>query len=162
MQNAARQYIEQVEKYDIYAENEKTLKPELTVEKSKKYMVGVSRLRLLFCATMIVGIVTLCIYNNVAMVELGERIRQQGTQLETLVMEGDRLQAKLQKSMSLNDVAEQASEKLLMGKAEDFQITYLSLNNGDVIKRTQKTPDQHPVSKVMETIRKLQAYMKSH
>ncbi|MEG0943833.1 MAG: hypothetical protein RSD07_10810 [Angelakisella sp.] len=162
MQSAARQFIEEIEEYDLYGyPEEQEAAGRLTVSKNKVFLAGVSRIRLLFCAAMVVSVLSLTIYNNVAMIELGDRVNQQNAALSKLMAEGEMLQSSLDNAISLSTVADYASEKMLMGKADDYQTTYITLSEGDAVKRTTKTPDQHPVQKVVETVHKLQAYMSS-
>lgn len=163
MQSAARQFIEEVEEYDLYGYNDEPQgEQKLTVTKNKVFLAGVSRVRLFLCAAMVVAVLSLTIYNNVAMIELGDRVNQQNAALAQLSEEGEILQSSLDNAISLSEVAEYTSMQMLMGKAEEYQITYITLSEGDKVKRTTKTPDQHPVQKVIETVHKLQAYMSSH
>lgn len=161
MQNAARQFIEEVEEYDLYGYREEQSEQKLVVTKNKVLLAGVSRIRLLLCVAMVVSVLSLTIYNNVAMIELGDRVNQQSATLAQLSAEGEILRSSLDNAISLSEVADYTAQHMLMGKAEDYQITYITLSEGDKVKRTTKTPDQHPVQKVIETVRKLQAYMRS-
>lgn len=161
MQNAARQFIEEVEEYDLYGYREEQSEQKLVVTKNKVLLAGVSRIRLLLCVAMVVSVLSLTIYNNVAMIELGDRVNQQNATLAQLSAEGEILRSSLDNAISLSEVADYTAQHMLMGKAEDYQITYITLSEGDKVKRTTKTPDQHPVQKVIETVRKLQAYMRS-
>lgn len=163
MQSAARQFIEEVEEYDLYGYNdEQQAEQKLTVTKNRVFLAGVSRVRLFLCAAMVVSVLSLTIYNNVAMIELGDRVNQQNAALAQLSEEGEILQSSLDNAISLSEVADYTSTHMLMGKAEEYQTTYITLSEGDMVKRTTKTPDQHPVQKVIETVHKLQAYMRSH
>ena len=163
MQSAAKQFIDEINEYDLYlSENKNENKPDLVVKKSEKLLTGLSKVRLFLCFAMVVATVVLIIYNNVAMVELGEMISDQTDMLSELQLEGKRLQAKLDGAISLSEVGEQASSQLLMGKVEEYQVTYITLNDEDTVTRTQKTPDQTPIEKVKKTIDKLQEYMNKH
>ena len=164
MQSAAKQFIDQELEYDqLYGSQleQEQEAPRLTVSRRSGVLSVMGRVRLLLCAAMVVAIVSLSIYNNVAMVELGDRLSRQTTTLAQLQQEGEILKAKLDNSISLSEVASRASDTMLMGKAESYQITYISLSQGDVVQRTSKTPDQMPTQRVMRTISKLQEYMKN-
>ncbi|MEG1777420.1 MAG: hypothetical protein RR209_00445 [Angelakisella sp.] len=164
MQSAARQFIEDAEEYDLYGYNEEQEQlPEqkLTVTRSRFFLAGVSRIRLAFCAAMVVAVLSLTIYNNVAMIELGDRVNQQNAALSQLTAQGEQLQSSLDNAISLSEVADYTSQHMLMGKTDEYQITYITLSEGDKVKRTTKTPDQHPLQKVITTVHKLQAYMRS-
>lgn len=158
MQSAAKKFLDDEIQYDeLYGQPEAA--PRLTVTRTRGKVSGISRVRLLFCAAMLVSIVSLTIYNSVATVELGDRLNNQTNMLEKLREEGELLQSRLDNAISLSEVADRASSTMLMGSAEDYQITYISLGNGDVINRTTKTPDQLPAQRIVNTINKLQEYM---
>ncbi|MEG1687202.1 MAG: hypothetical protein RR022_03745 [Angelakisella sp.] len=162
MQNAARKFIEDTEEYNElygYTPYVEEAPPKLTVTRRRSFLAGISRVRLLLCAAMVVAVVSLSIYNNVAMVELGDHFTQQTATLAELSAQGERLQSQMDNAISLMQVADNSAATMLMGKAESYQITYISLGDEDTIERTTKTPDQLPLQKVMKTLSKLQEYM---
>lgn len=161
MQSAAQKFLDYEIEYDELYGAQQNEQPQLTVTRRSSVLAGVARLRLLLCVAMLVVVVSLVIVNNVAIVELGDRLNSQTRALEQLRSEGERLTAKLDNSISLSEVAELASSNMLMGKEGSYQITYISLGDGDVVSRTTKTPDQMPVQKVMSTIGKLKEYMQN-
>lgn len=163
MQSAAKQFMDKALEYnELYAPQQQ---PEplklLETERRQRVLAGISRIRLFFCAVMIVAVVSLSIYNNVAMVELGDRLTKQSATLSELQEEGKILQSKLDNAISMSEVAENAAHLMLMGKEESYQITYISLGKGDLMERTTKTPDQQPIQRVIKTVQKLQEYMSS-
>lgn len=164
MQSAAQKFMDDALEYDeLYGKaEEQDATPRLTaVSRKRRILATVSRLRLLLCAGMLVAVVSLTIYNNVAMVELGDRLNNQTNTFAALRAEGERLQSKMDNAISLSEVGEKASTDMLMGKVESYQVSYISLGEEDTVQRSTKTPDQMPYQKVMNTIKKLQEYVRN-
>lgn len=163
MQSAARKFLDEELQYDeLYGGRPPLEAPPAEQPKRRASVLNwASRVRLLLCAVMVIAVGSLIIYGNVAVVELGDRLNRQANTLQQLVEESEQLQARIDSSISLNVVAELAADRMLMGKEDSYQITYISLGNGDTVSSTAKSTDRISAQRVLDTLSKLKEYMEN-
>ena len=162
MQNAAKQFLEQSAAYELYKDSRKEnpqKAPKLVVSK-KTGMKFLSKVRLLMCFAMFVSVLSLSLYHNVAIIELGDRITMQAQQLSELEQDGATMRSRLDNAMSLSAVAEVTQNKMLMGEAENYQISYININESDVVEKAPQVQKKTFWENIIQTIIKLQAYMR--
>ena len=106
------------------------------------------------------ALISLAIYNNVVMVELGDQLSEAKAQLEALQSEEVTLRSKLESQSSAQNVEKYASTVLGMGKADKYQITYINLAGEGAIRRTDKAPDKAPTQVLLRGFDNLMEYMK--
>ena len=161
MQNAAKQFLEQSEAYELYNCRKKQAAqptPKLVVSK-RTGMKLLSKIRLSMCLVMILSVLSLSLYHNVAVVELGDRIATQSSNLYVMEEEGAIMQSRLDNAMSLSAVAEVTQSMMLMGEADSYQITYINLNEADVVEKAPKAKKVSFWENIIQTLTKLQEYM---
>ena len=134
--------------------------PELRVREGKAPRVGISPLRLVCCVALLVGLISLAIYNNIVMVELGDQLNAQKAQLQELQSQSVVLQSKLESQNSAQNVETYASAQLGMGRVDKYQVTYVTLDGDGAIFRTDKAPDKTPAQVLLRGFDSLLEYMK--
>ena len=117
-------------------------------------------MRLLLCVILLVALISLAIYNNIIMVELGDQLSDAKAQLEELQSESVQLRSKLENQSSVQNIESYASATLGMGKADKYQITYMNLGGEGSIYRTDKAPDKAPSQMLLRGFDNLMEYMK--
>ncbi len=160
MQSNAARVLESYEYSREYRGVRREETPSLQVKEGKKPQTGISPLRFLLCAVLLVALISLAIYNNVVMVELGDQLSEAKAQLEALQSEEVTLRSKLESQSSAQNVEKYASTVLGMGKADKYQITYINLAGEGAISRTDKAPDKAPTQVLLRGFDNLMEYMK--
>lgn len=148
--------------YDLsrYEVPEAASRPNLTVRTSKPKRRA-SPFMLFCCTVLTVALVSISIYTNVVMIELGDQLNQRTAELEALKSETVLLQSKLESATSVKAVEEYATTNLAMGKVDKFQITYVQLGGSDKIEKTDKAPDRTPGQQMMKWLREVVEYLNS-
>lgn len=161
MRNEAKQFISANEEYELYKkqkeQREAKAPPKLIITQKKGVSVA-NNVKLCLCIVMGVMLLSLSLFHNVAVVELGDRIADQTATYNILVQEGNLMQSRLDSEMSLSAVAEVTRSKMLMSEAENHQITYINLNLGDVEVKPTSANELSFWERVLETIDKLKEY----
>ena len=153
----------QLNQYDLrrYEEPERQpQRPNLTVRVNRPER-HISGFKLFVCLALTVALVSLSIYTNVMMIEMGDDIRQKSKELELLKSETVLLQSKLESATSIQNVEQYAAVNLNMGKVEKYQITYIQLDDGDKIEKTNKAPDKAPEQRLRSAWQKMVEYLKN-
>jgi len=159
MESNAARVLENYEYSREYRGVRREQPPRLEVKEGKKPREGVSPLRLILCVALLVALISLAIYNNIVMVELGDQLSDAKAQLETLESESVALRSKLESQSSAQNVESYAAA-LGMGKADKYQITYISMEGEGSIRRTDKAPDKAPTQVLLRGFDNLMEYMK--
>ncbi len=137
-------------------------KPQFTVrEGNAKAASGMSfanKAKVLICITLGVMFLSLSLYRNVAVVELGDRITSQINAYDKLVQEGNLMQSRLDSEMSLSAVADLTRSQMLMSEAESYQIIYINLNQGEIEEKAAVASSLTTWEKFIQTIEKLKEY----
>lgn len=160
MQSTAARRLEEYEYSREYRGVRKEEPPKLQVREGKRPQEGISPLRLLLCCVLLVALISLAIYNNIVMVELGDQLSDAKAQLEVLQSEAVALRSKMESQSSTQNVENYASATLGMGKADKYQITYMNLGGEGSIYRTDKAPDKAPSQMLLRGFDNLMEYMK--
>lgn len=105
--------------------------PELHVVESRNEQSKGSVLRAAAVFVMVLAIISSILYNNMLLTELTSQIETTEQQLETLKNENRLMQVELESKTSLRTVQQIAENKLGMARAEDYQIEYIDLGDGD-------------------------------
>ena len=84
MQSTAARRLEEYEYSREYRGVRKEEPPKLQVREGKRPQEGISPLRLLLCCVLLVALISLAIYNNIVMVELGDRSEERRVGKECL------------------------------------------------------------------------------
>ena len=157
----------QVYRYDLsrYEEAQRQRQPQpqqpnLTVRVSRPER-HISGFKLFICLALTVALVSLSIYTNVMMIEMGDAIGQKAKELEQLKNETVVLQSKLESATSIKNVEEYATTSLNMGQVEKYQLTYIQLDDGDKIEKTNKAPDKTPEQRIKNAAQKMVEYLKN-
>ena len=82
MQSTAARRLEEYEYSREYRGVRKEEPPKLQVREGKRPQEGISPLRLLLCCVLLVALISLAIYNNIVMVELGDQLSDAKAKLE--------------------------------------------------------------------------------
>lgn len=160
MQYSTARVLEEYESSRDYRAASRETAPALQVREGKRRGSEISPLRLLFCCVMLVALLSLAIYNNIVMVELGDQLSDAKTRLDALQSEAVQLKSKLENQSSVQNIESYATESLGMGKVEKYQITYLNLAGKGSIYRTDKAPDKAPSQALLRGFDSLMEYMK--
>ncbi|MCI9194470.1 MAG: hypothetical protein HFF14_02735 [Angelakisella sp.] len=160
MQSSAARVLEEYEYSREYHSAPKQEAPKLQVREGKRTAEGISPLRLLCCFALLVALISLAIYNNIVMVELGDQLNDAKAQLEELQSESVQLRSKLENQSSVQNIESYASATLGMGRAEKYQITYINMEGEGSIYRTDKAPDKAPAQVLLRGFDSLMEYMK--
>lgn len=160
MQYSTARVLEEYESSRDYRVASRETTPALQVREGKRRGSEISPLRLLFCCVMLVALLSLAIYNNIVMVELGDQLSDAKARLDALQSEAVQLKSKLENQSSVQNIESYATESLGMGKVEKYQITYLNLAGEGSIYRTDKAPDKAPSQALLRGFDSLMEYMK--
>jgi len=160
MQDSTARVLEEYESSREYRGARREEAPQLQVREGKKRKEGISPLRLLFCCVMLVALISLAIYNNIVMVELGDQLSDAKAQLAALQSEAVTLKSKMENQNSVQNIEEYATANLGMGKAEKYQVTYVNMAGEGSIYRTDKAPDKAPTQVLLRGFDSLMEYMK--
>ena len=144
MQSNAARVLEDYEYSREYRGVRQEETPRLQVKEGKKPQAGISPFRFILCLILLVALISLAIYNNIVMVELGDQLSDAKAQLEALKSEEVTLRSKLESQ----------------GKADKYQMTYLNLAGEGAIRRTDKAPDKSPTQVLLRGFDNLMEYMK--
>lgn len=129
MQSAARKY--DLSQYEYQYEDRSVQRPTLTVTERKEEKKGLSKYRVFFCGLLLTAIVSLVIYSNGVVVELGDQITMAANELQVLQEEQTRMQTSIDTTATTGMIEEYAQTRLGMGKAADYQITYVQSEMSD-------------------------------
>lgn len=160
MQSNAARVLEDYEFSREYRGVRQEETPRLQVKEGKKNQAGISPFRFILCLILLVALISLAIYNNIVMVELGDQLSDAKAQLEALKSEEVTLRSKLESQSSAQNVESYAATVLGMGKADKYQMTYLNLAGEGAIRRTDKAPDKSPTQVLLRGFDNLMEYMK--
>ena len=160
MQSNAARKLEEYEYSREYRGVRREEPPKLQVKEGRKPREGISPLRLLLCGVLLIALISLAIYNNIVMVELGDQLSDAKAQLEALQSESVQLKSKLENQSSVQNIEGYASATLGMGRAEKYQITYINMEGEGSIYRTDKAPDKAPSQVLLRGFDSLMEYMK--
>lgn len=160
MQSSAAKVLENYEYSREYRGVRREHPPRLEVKEGKKAGKGISPVRLLTCVILLVALISLAIYNNIVMVELGDQLSDARTRLEELQSEAVILRSKMESQSSAQNIESYASAVLGMGKADKYQITYMNMAGEGSIYRTDKAPDKAPTQALLKGFDNLMEYMK--
>ena len=160
MRSSAARVLEDYEYSREYRGVRREQAPRLEVKEGKRPDTGVSPVRLLLCVILLVALISLAIYNNIIMVELGDQLSDAKAQLEVLQSEAVALRSKMESQSSTQNVENYDSATLGMGKADKYQITYMNLGGEGSIYRTDKAPDKAPSQMLLRGFDNLMEYMK--
>lgn len=160
MQSNTARVLEEYESSREYHDARRQEAPKLQVKEGRKPREGLSPLRLLFCCVMLVALISLAIYNNIVMVELGDQLSEAKTQLATLQSQAVELKSKMEHQSSVQNLETYASASLGMGREEKYQVTYINMAGEGSIYRTDKAPDKAPTQVLLRGFDSLMEYMK--
>ena len=160
MQSNAARVLENYEYSREYKGVRREEAPRLQVKEGRKPGTSVSPLRFILCIVLLVALISLAIYNNIVMVELGDQLSEAKAQLEALQSEEVTLRSKLERQSSAQNVESYATAVLGMGKADKYQITYMNMAGEGAIRRTDKAPDKAPTQVLLRGFDNLMEYMK--
>ncbi len=146
--------------YDLsrYEEAEVHQRPTLTVRTSRPQR-RVSPFMMACCIALTVALVSLSIYTNVVMIELGDQLSQGNAELELLKSETVLLESKLESATSIKAVEQYATNNLGMGKLDQYQVTYVQLSEHDRIEKTDKAPDRSPEQQLIKWLQEVVEYL---
>lgn len=160
MQSTAARRLEEYEYSRDYRGVRKEEPPKLQVREGKRPQEGISPLRLLLCCVLLVALISLAIYNNIVMVELGDQLSDAKAKLEELQSEAVVLQSKMEQQTSVHNVETYASQTLGMGRVDKYQLTYINMGGEGAIYRTDKAPDKAPAQVFLRGFDSLLEYMR--
>lgn len=168
MRTSTAQRLDRVEtgnvypSYDLsrYEEIDTPCRPRFTVRTSRQKKQKLSRLHIFNCIILTVALLSLSIYNNVLVVELGDQLSQYSSRLEMLQNETVLLQSKLESATSLRAVEQYAKTSLGMGPVAEHQVTYMCLGGGDKIQKTNKAPDRTLEQQMKKMVRSGLEYLR--
>jgi cell division protein FtsL len=95
--------------------------------------------KILSMALVILAVVFAALYGRVQIAQLNNQINEATTRLEELTSEKVRMEAELDGQMSLSTVEEIATEELGMVKPDNSQVTYLKVQQQNVIQTPEKS-----------------------
>ena len=131
--------------YDL-SRFEPAARPKLEVVKPKKPETfsitrawGVAPIKIILLSIFLVGIISIMLASQIALVELGDNILTLQDELATLQSEEVRLQLQLDAGLSLQNVEEMAEEMGLV-KMENYQVQRVYLNNDDAVVVAEGAP----------------------
>ena len=133
-------------------------KPRLTVRSSSAPRV--SGLRIAACVVLVLALVVSSIQSNVYKTELGDSLVMYQRQLSALRQEQARLQSRLDHEVPMLNLKEYAADTLGMSKVREYQTTYLNLDCGNAIIRTEKCPDRDILRRCLKKAGELVEYLK--
>lgn len=148
--------------YDFskFEETEPRRAPQLKVlpaQKPKNRAAGFKK----FClAALLVGMISLIIYNQVVLTELTAEIGDYNRTLTQLQTENTRLNAKLGSTSSMRTLEEYAQAQYGLGKLESNQVIYINLCEDDRIEITDKGQQQTGAEKISDTAGEIMEYLK--
>ena len=116
--------------------------PELVPPKQAKTQ------RLTACAVLVVVFLALVLYQNVSTIELGNEIQTQNDLYAALQDEHSYLSGKLT-SKTAQEVDSYAAAQGLC-KVQDYQVSYIRLNDADVAVRTEAAPSGSVLESLMD------------
>lgn len=114
--------------------------------------------RLVACAVLIVVFLGMVLYQNVSVIELGNEIQQQNELYASLVDEHSYLSGKLTASTT-REVENYAAAQGLC-KVQDYQTTYLRLNDADAAIRTAEAPTGSAIEDLMDGMDTVLEYLR--
>ena len=114
--------------------------------------------RLVVCGVLLVLFLAMLLFHNVAVVELGDSIQSAAEELSVLESEYSYLCGKLpgQNSSEVEDYA--AANGLC--KVQPYQVSYISLSEGDQAVRTEHAPTGSPIEALMNRMDTVLEYLK--
>ena len=160
MRSSAARVLEDYEYSREYRGVRREQAPRLEVKEGKRPDTGVSPVRLLLCVILLVALISLAIYNNIIMVELGDQLSDAKAKLEELQSEAVVLQSKMEQQTSVHNVETYASQTLGMGRVDKYQLTYINMGGEGAIYRTDKAPDKAPAQVFLRGFDSLLEYMR--
>lgn len=95
--------------------------------------------KIISMALVILAIVFASLYGRVQIAQLGSDINEATARLEELTSEKVRMEAELDGQMSLSTVEQIATEELGMVKPDSSQVTYLKIQQENVIETPEKS-----------------------
>ena len=110
---------------------------------AKKAMQKTALRRLTVCAVLVVVFLALVLYQNVSTIELGNEIQTQNDLYAALQNEHSYLTAK-----TVQEVDSYAAARGLC-KMQDYQVSYIRLNDTDVAVRTEAAPSGSVLESLM-------------
>ncbi len=100
---------------------------------------GVAPIKIILLSVLLVGVISVMLASQIALVELGDEILTLQEELETLQSEEVRLQLQLDAGLSLENVEAMAEEMGLV-KMENYQVERVYLNSDDAVVVAEGTP----------------------
>ena len=137
--------------YEIPAEPVRKPQPAPALRKKAKTQKAVQRSamrRLAVCAVLIVVFLAMVLYQNVSTIELGNEIQTQNDLYAALLDEHSYLSGKLT-SKTAQEVDSYAAAQGLC-KVQDYQVSYIRLNDADVAVRTEAAPSGSVLESLMD------------
>ncbi len=113
-----------------------------------------------FVLAAVVMVLSLIIYNNMVLTELGDRLNAYTSEFEALKSENSRMQVELEGKMSLRKVEEYASGTLGMTRIGSYQVEYGNLGAGDKIELV-KSENESLWGKIRQAAEPLLEYIRN-
>lgn len=117
---------------------------------AKKAMQKTALRRLTVCAVLVVVFLALVLYQNVSTIELGNEIQTQNDLYAALQNEHSYLTGKLT-AKTVQEVDSYAAARGLC-KMQDYQVSYIRLNDTDVAVRTEAAPSGSVLESLMNSM----------
>jgi len=161
MQSTSARVLYDLSAYEESRKPQAQERPQLTVRTTRQVKRGISPWRLLCCGVLLVALMSVAIYTNIVTVEMSDQLSKANAQLAVLQEEGAALQTRLESTASTKVIEEYASSQLGMGKAERYQVTYISLPGEDRIEVTEAAQKPTILQSALQVYNDLLEYMKA-
>lgn len=118
-------------------------RPQVTViqgskQKAKQLLIiGVRPMKIVLTSLLLGMIASVCFCCKAVLTETVSEISQATQDLEVLQSENIRLNMELEAMVSLKNIEEVATEQLGLSKLEKYQVTYVTLDEGERVVTTQ-------------------------
>lgn len=139
--------------YEVPAESAKRPQPVPAAKnkaQSRKAAQRGAMRRLTVCAVLVVVFLALVLYQNVSTIELGNEIQTQNDLYAALQDEYSYLSGKLT-AKTAQEVDSYAAAQGLC-KVQDYQVSYIRLNDTDVAVRTEAAPSGSVLESLMDSM----------
>ena len=127
--------------FSMFEPQEESYKPKLqvTVTPRPRSVKLVTAKALTFIA-IFVSVITLMIYNQVVLAEMTAEINSVSRELSVAQNQEKVLRAQVESTTSLENIEERVTGELGLSEADDYQIKYVSLSQGDQIQIKSQAP----------------------
>lgn len=130
--------------YDLqaYPMPKRKEKPKLKMVKNKRReRVTVFNFRVLSSFGIVVLLLGVIIYNQVRLTEITDQVNTLTSELQLMESENVKMTSKLEATMNVRTIGEQAKTELGMSKLDQHQTVYIQLQQEDKVELTEHAPD---------------------